>query len=516
MAPMAMGTPSGATPEAEESVAPAAEPRPATTEIVRLDGHVLDSLVLVKVLDTIVDAGASYEILELHVGRTNKDESHVRMQVTASTEEALRALIERLHVHGVNREDDADVQLATVTQDGVLPEGFYSTTNLVTWVRVGGRWTEVEHPEMDCGILVEFAGGSGDPATSKEQSLRQEPGQATAPVGGAGASARLQANDVGARAAGAGQVPSRGEPLPANAGGLPALATARTLPMHRAKKGDKVVVGMHGVRVATLSRSSGAGDFAFMTSEVSPEKPKGLSVERVAASLRRARQPSSGEPRRRVLAVCGPAVVHTGAAPAVAALVREGWIQVLFAGNGFATHDIEAAVLGTSLGVPLAGGPRSDHGHANHLRVINAVRRFGSIAAAVEAGWLRSGVLYECVRAGAPFVLAGSVRDDGPLPDVISDTVAAADAMREQVKGVGVALMLASTLHAIAAGNLLPASVETFCIDINESVVTKLADRGTHQALGIVTDVGLFTSELADLLCTPSWRSALAVRQDGP
>jgi lysine-ketoglutarate reductase/saccharopine dehydrogenase-like protein (TIGR00300 family) len=441
----------------EPAVAPTpARATPATTEVLRLDGHVLDSLVLVKVLDAILDSGASYEILELDVGRTRNDESHVRLQVTAPSEEALKALVERLHVHGVNREDDADAQLAEVTQDGVLPEGFYSTTNLDTWVRVGGRWVEVAHPEMDCGILV--------------------------------------------------------QPAPGGAGEQP---RARTIPMHQVRRGDLVVVGMHGARVATPSREPAGGEFAFMTSEVSPEKPKRLSVERVAASLRRARLPGAGSQRKKVLAVCGPAVVHTGAAPAVAALVREGWVQVLFAGNGFATHDIESSVLGTSLGVPLADQPRSDHGHANHLRVINTVRRFGSIANAVEAGWLRSGVLYECVRAGVPFVLGGSVRDDGPLPDVISDTVAATDAMREHLDGVGVALMLASTLHAVATGNLLPASVETFCVDINEAVVTKLADRGTHQALGIVTDVGLFAGELADILCGPSWREARRSHERG-
>ena len=153
----------------------------------------------------------------------------------------------------------------------------------------------------------------------------------------------------------------------------------------------------------------------------------------------------------------------------------------------------------------------SEHGHANHLRVINNVRRFGSIRAAVEAGWLRSGVLFECVRAGVPFVLGGSVRDDGPLPDVITDTVAAVDAMREKLAGVEVALMLASTLHAIATGNLLPASVETFCVDINQAVLTKLADRGTHQALGVVTDIGLFATQLADVLCGPSWRASRSV-----
>jgi lysine-ketoglutarate reductase/saccharopine dehydrogenase-like protein (TIGR00300 family) len=414
-------------------------------EVVRLDGHLLDSLVLAKVLDDIVEAGASYEILQLDVGTTSLDQSHVRIEVSCRGEVALAALLERLQVHGANLDDDANAEVGEVDQDGVLPEGFYSTTNLATSVRLGDHWVEVARPEMDCAIVV-----SGDDQR------------------------------------------------------------ARTMPMHRARKGDRVVVGVHGVRVERPKRAVGEHEFSFMSSEVSSEKPKGLTVERVATSLRRSRRPDPPVQPGAVLTVCGPAVVHTGAAPAVAAMIREGWIQILFAGNGFATHDIESAVLGTSLGVPLSGDKPNEHGHANHLRVINTVRRFGSIRAAVEAGWLRSGVLYECVQAGVPFLLGGSVRDDGPLPDVITDTVAAADSMREVLEGVEVALMLASTLHAIATGNLLPASVETFCVDINQAVLTKLTDRGSHQALGVVTDVGLFVSELADALCGPSWRGSSA------
>jgi lysine-ketoglutarate reductase/saccharopine dehydrogenase-like protein (TIGR00300 family) len=205
-----------------------------------------------------------------------------------------------------------------------------------------------------------------------------------------------------------------------------------------------------------------------------------------------------------VLVVPGPAVVHTGGATDLARMVDEGWVDLLFAGNGFATHDIEANVLGTSLGVSVAEGTPTEGGHANHLRVINEVRRHGSIAAAVEAGFVTGGVMHACVRRAVPFVLGGSIRDDGPLPDVISDTVAAADAMRAQLGGVEVALMLASTLHAIATGNCLPAGVETFCVDINQAVVTKLADRGSHQALGIVTDVGPFVRQLTDELLRDS------------
>jgi lysine-ketoglutarate reductase/saccharopine dehydrogenase-like protein (TIGR00300 family) len=232
-----------------------------------------------------------------------------------------------------------------------------------------------------------------------------------------------------------------------------------------------------------------------MASEVSSEKPKGLIVEEVARRIR-----DASDRGGQVLAVCGPAVIHTGAGPDVARLVRGGIIDVLFAGNGFATHDIESNVLGTSLGVVLAEGRAAVHGHSNHLRVINEVRRRGSIAAAVADGYITGGVMYECIKRRVPFVLGGSLRDDGPLPDVLTDVVAAADAMRSHVPGIAVAMMLATTLHAIATGNILPAGVETYCVDINQAVVTKLSDRGSHQALGIVTDVGLFLRELADHL----------------
>jgi lysine-ketoglutarate reductase/saccharopine dehydrogenase-like protein (TIGR00300 family) len=410
------------------------------TEIVQLEGHLIDSLTLAKVLDQIVMAGADYEMLDIEVGRTQLDTSRARLRVTAPDEDRLAELLSELQVHGANRDVLGDAELEPADLDGVLPSDFYATTNLPTWVRVDGHWVPVENPEMDCGLVV-------------------RPG--AAPDGG---------------------------------------PRVRTIPMHRVVAGDLVVVGHEGVRVDAPQRPRDAGAFTFMNSDVSSEKPKRLIVSQVAERLRQAHE-EGHEGQGKVLAVCGPAVVHTGAAPALARLVRAGWIDVLFAGNGFATHDIESNTHGTSLGVSLGKGTRSEHGHANHLRTINEIRRYGSIAAAVEAGVLRGGVMYECVRRRVPFVLGGSVRDDGPLPDVIADVVKAADAMREAIEGVSVALMLASTLHAVATGNILPAGVSTYCVDINQAVVTKLTDRGSHQALGIVTDVGLFLGELADILC---------------
>jgi len=399
------------------------------SEVVEVEGHIIDSLILAKVLDVILASGADYQVLDVDIGKTNTDTSRVRLEVRADDEDALASLLTELQVHGANRVHVTDAELVVADRDGVLPPGFYSTTNLPTAVRIEGHWVDCENPEMDCGLMV------------------------------------TTANQV------------------------------RTVPMHRVRAGDRIVVGSEGVRVTPLDRPRGANPFEFMASEVSSEKPKGLLVADVCHRIRAAKAAGG-----KVLAVCGPAVIHTGAGPDVARLVKGGWIDVLFAGNGFATHDIESNVLGTSLGISVQEGIGTEGGHSNHLRVINEVRRYGSIAAAVEAGYVDGGVMYECVRKGVPFVLGGSVRDDGPLPDVYPNVVEAADAMRYLLPGVTVALMLATTLHAIATGNLLPAGVQTFCVDINQAVVTKLADRGSHQALGIVTDVGLFTRDLCDQL----------------
>jgi lysine-ketoglutarate reductase/saccharopine dehydrogenase-like protein (TIGR00300 family) len=273
------------------------------------------------------------------------------------------------------------------------------------------------------------------------------------------------------------------------AGGAP---RAEACPMHRVKKGDAIVVGEDGVRVKVPALAEPEGSaFRFMSSGVSTERPKARVVAEIAEAMRAARRAGG-----KILFVGGPAIVHSGSAPVLESLIRDGWIDVLFAGNALAAHDIEASMFGTSLGVDLARGSSVPHGHQHHLRAINRVRRAGSIARAVEQGLVARGVMHACVAKPIPFVLAGSIRDDGPLPDVITDAVAAADAMREHVAGVTVALLVATTLHAVATGNMLPASVATFCVDTNAETVIKLVDRGTHQAVGIVTDCEYFLSEL--------------------
>lgn len=229
-----------------------------------------------------------------------------------------------------------------------------------------------------------------------------------------------------------------------------------------------------------------------MSNEVSTERPKKRMIADVASAIRAAR--SAG---RDVVLVGGPAIIHSGSAPLLARLIEQRWITVLLAGNALAAHDIEANMLGTSLGVDLDTGRSGPHGHTHHLRAINRVRRAGSIAAAVSSGEITGGVMHTCVTTETPFVLCGSIRDDGPLPDVISDVLAATDAMRVQVGDAAVCLMVATMLHSVAVGNILPASVTTFCVDTDADTVIKLTDRGTHQATGIVTDCEYFLSELS-------------------
>lgn len=334
-----------------------------------------------------------------------------------------------------------EARLAEADRDGVFPEGFYATTNFETDVRIGGVWVAVERPEMDVGVRV----------------VRSAEG-----------------------------------------------VRAESCPMHRARAGDVFVVGDDGVRVRLPPRSQAEGEaFRFMSSGVSTERPKARLIADVALAMKAARD--KGE---RILFVGGPAIVHSGSAPMLADLVHRGWIDVLFAGNALAAHDLEAAMYGTSLGVDLGRGESVPHGHQHHLRTINRVRRAGSIRAAVEQGLVSRGVMHACVTKPIPFVLCGSIRDDGPLPEVITDAVAAADAMREHVAGVGaqagkpigVAVVVATTLHGVATGNILPARVATFCVDSDADTVIKLVDRGTHQAVGIVTDCEYFLSALTRAL----------------
>lgn len=265
-----------------------------------------------------------------------------------------------------------------------------------------------------------------------------------------------------------------------------------TLPMSDVRAGMLVITGADGIHVTVPAPDPSAEAFGFMESEVSSEKPQAVLVRQVADGMREAK--AAG---KKVLWVGGPGVVHTGAAPAMVAMVNAGYVDVLFAGNALATHDIESALYGTSLGVDLAQGRGVEHGHEHHIRAINTIRKAGSIREAVEAGVLTGGIMHALVERDKRFVLVGSVRDDGPLPDVYTDVIEGQRAMRAELHDVGFCLMVATMLHSVATGNILPASIPLVCVDINPATVTKLADRGSSQARGIVTDVGLFLEQLA-------------------
>lgn len=399
-------------------------------EEVEVEGHIVDSLVLPKILDRILQMGGSFEIRECRIGARRVDPSYARIAIRAATAGELDEIVGDLIEHGATPVHPEDAQVVPADIAGAFPENFYSTTNQRTQVRVAGRWIDVADQEMDCGIAL----------------------------------------DSSAR-------------------------TARCVAMTEVTLGLPIVVGHEGVRVVPTERPREMSLFGFMSSNVSSEKPKAISLKSVADSIRATRAEG-----KKVLLVGGPAIVHTGSAQHVASLIRSGWIQVLFAGNALATHDIEQALYGTSLGVSLAHGEAIEHGHEHHLRAINAIRRLGGIKAAVDSGTLRSGIMYETVKAGAEVVLAGSIRDDGPLPEVITDTLAAQKQMRQAIRGVGFALCIATALHSIATGNLLPAWVKVVCVDINPATVTKLSDRGTFQTIGLVTDVEPFLRSLASEL----------------
>jgi lysine-ketoglutarate reductase/saccharopine dehydrogenase-like protein (TIGR00300 family) len=261
------------------------------------------------------------------------------------------------------------------------------------------------------------------------------------------------------------------------------------------KAGDKVVIGMRGIRVVPEAKERDRLSFSFMSNEISSERQVETAVRQTAGLIRKVR-----EQGLKVIAVAGPVCVHTGGTRGLSKLIREGYIDALLSGNALGVHDAEAALLGTSLGIRMADGRQEEHGHRNHMRAINAINHCGSIAGAVERGRLKSGILYECVKKGVPFVLAGSLRDDGPLPDTITDMNEAQDAYAAQLKGAGIVLCLGSMLHSIATGNMLPSWVKIVCVDINPAVATKVSDRGTGQAVGVVTDVGLFLDALANEL----------------
>ena len=267
-------------------------------------------------------------------------------------------------------------------------------------------------------------------------------------------------------------------------------------PISNIEAGDKIVVGLDGVRVTPPQRSRDEHQvFEFMNSDVSSEKPLMNLINGIAQEMKEIKAKGG-----KIGIVGGPAIVHTGSGKCLASLIRDGYIDVIMAGNALATHDIESNLFGTSLGIEVETGKIVAHGHTHHMRAINRINNSGSIRKAVEDGTLTGGIMYECIKNEVPFVLAGSIRDDGPLPDVITDVIEAQKLMRKYAQEVDMVLMISTMLHSIAMGNLLPSRVKSICVDINPSTVTKLSDRGSAQVVGIVTDIGTFMPLLYNAL----------------
>jgi lysine-ketoglutarate reductase/saccharopine dehydrogenase-like protein (TIGR00300 family) len=392
------------------------------------EGHIIDSGLLTRMLNLIVDAGADYEIIAFSMGKVRTDTSRLEIEVKCGTEAQLASLTGLLVNQGCYEKEVGEALLRPAPKDSCVPDDFYATTNRRTQVFRAGAWSDVADMRMD-GVIVETR---------------------------AGLACRL-IRDVQA--------------------------------------GEKIVCTNRSVRVFPLFSEQENEEFGFMASDVSSERSVDVAISRVAEALARQKRD-----RGRVIVVAGPVVIHTGGGPALASLVRGGYVSGLLAGNALAVHDLESALFGTSLGIALETGKPVFEGHRNHIRAINTVFAHGSIKAAVEAGAVKSGVMFECVKGNVPYLLAGSLRDDGPLPETEMDMLAAQKAYAALVKGADMVVMLSSMLHSIATGNMIPAWAKTICVDINPAVVTKLSDRGSGQTIGIVTDVGLFLRSLAEKL----------------
>ncbi len=404
---------------------------------IRLEGHLLDTGLINRALDLIVENSGSFQVLKFNLGEQRQSTSTAEVKVSAPSHDVMESIISQLIDLGAVDlpQDERDAKLEPVLQAGVAPDDFYVTTIYPTEVRINGEWVRVQNQRMDGAIAI-----------------------------------KRMADGI----------------------------LARCKLLRDLEVDEHVVVDVQGIRTIRKAESReqrNAQEFSFMSAGVSSERRVELVVEQVAWELRKIRDQGG-----KVVVTAGPVVIHTGGGEHLSRLIREGYVQALLGGNAIAVHDMEQNMMGTSLGVDMQRGVAVRGGHRHHLKVINMIRRYGNIAKAVEQGALNSGVMYECVRAGVPFSLAGSIRDDGPLPDTQMDLIKAQQEYAQLLQGADMILMLSSMLHSIGVGNMTPAGVKMVCVDINPAVVTKLSDRGSVESVGVVTDVGLFLSLLLQQL----------------
>jgi lysine-ketoglutarate reductase/saccharopine dehydrogenase-like protein (TIGR00300 family) len=404
------------------------------SETIELRGHIIDSLILPKVLDQILTRGAGFKITEIKIGQKRADQSFARIEVTAKTSEELDELVLRLRQHGAETVGRENVELAKAPDTGVFPHDFYVTTNQQTFIRLDGKEIEVRPAMMDSAVAV----------------------------------------DRKKRA-------------------------AHAVKFFDVSEGDEIVVGHQGIRVVPVQRStSGTDIFQFINTMVDADEPKSAVIRELGQELRRAR-----EAKGRIAVVGGPAVVRTGAGEHLVRLIEMKYVDRLFAGNSFAVHDVERALFGTSLGKnpdrAFAGG-----GHENHMRAINTIRASGGIAAAVQKKILTSGVMHACIKHKVDIVLTGSIRDEGPIPGVTTDVVAAQKIMREKLADVTHVLLLGTVQHSMAVASMLAPTVKTVCVDIDSASVERAVEHQPLQSIGLVTDVEPFLRELAECLAEPA------------
>jgi len=397
------------------------------SKIIEVKGHLIDSLVLTKIFDSVMDLEGKFEVMKISVGKLKTDESYAKLKIIGKNNAHLNEIITALHREGATTKTQKNCKTKTATRNMVFPDKFYSTTNNHTSIYHNNKWINVDNMMMDKCIIVK-----GNKATC--------------------------------------------------------------VPIREVRKGDKVLIGEDGIKVSTPERPrEGMNVFQFMGSGSSSERPTQHIARKVAEDIMKTKKQGG-----KIILVGGPAIVHTGASDAVAMMIKSGHINAVLAGNALAVHDVEYATLGTSLGMRVKDGTLAVRGHRNHMDAINSVFKAGSLKKMVQQKKLTRGIMYECIKNKIPFVLAGSLRDDGPLPDVITDIAESQREYKKVLKGASMVIMVSTMLHSIATGNMLPANVKVIVIDINQPTVTKLMDRGTWQALGIVTDVGAFLPMVAN------------------
>lgn len=391
--------------------------------VLEVRGHLIDSMILTRIFDKIMDLKGDFNVLEFKIGKRKNELSYARLMVHGKNKKHLDQLLATLYIEGAQPVVIEEVLIKPAPEDMVMPSDFYSTTNNSTQIYYSNEWIDVRNMMMDKSIAIDIK-----------------------------------------------------------------LRTAECKMIREVRKGDMIVVGERGVKVLPEERPrQGIDIFQFMSSSSSSERPTLQIARKIAMDIHLTKKAGG-----KIIVTAGPVIVHSGAAESLAKMIRLGYVNGLLSGNALAVHDIENALMGTSLGMNVKDGTLAVRGHRNHMLAINEVFKAGSIGNMVRKRILKSGIMYECIVNKIPFVLCGSIRDDGPIPDVVADILEAQRQYKEILKGANMVLMLSTMLHSIAVGNMLPAKVKVVALDISQPVVTKLLDRGTTQAIGVVSDVGAF------------------------